>query len=139
MKRETFDPVRAGGTKVDADTEALAHEVIGAAIEVHKTLGPGFPELVYEQALAHELNLRKIQVSCQSPVLVKYKDVMVGEGRIDMLVGGRLVVELKAVETFAEVHAAQVVAYLKAINQPLGLLINFNVPVLRQGIKRIIH
>ncbi len=120
------------------EVDRLAHAVIGAAIEVHRTLGPGFLESVYEEALCVELELRGIPFARQPIVSVIYKGRAIGEGRIDLLVGGILIVELKAVEELAPIHSAQVISYLKMTSRQLGLLINFNVPVLKDGIKRII-
>ncbi len=112
--------------------------VVDAALEVHRTLGPGFAESVYEEALAVELSRRAIPFNRQVPLSVTYKGVRVGEGRIDLLVGGELVVELKSVEQLAPIHVAQVISYLKALDRPLGLLITFNVNLLRTGIRRVI-
>jgi GxxExxY protein len=119
--------------------DGLARDVIGAALAVHRTLGPGFPEGIYEDALALELKERSIPFERQVSLAVQYKGSCVGEWRADLLVGGALVVELKAVEQLATVHVAQVVAYLKAIDCRLGLLINFDVPVLREGIRRVVQ
>jgi len=118
--------------------DVLARQAIGAAIEVHRILGPGFSESVYESALCHELQLRGVPFERQSLAQVRYKDAEAGEYRLDILVGGSLVVELKAVERLLPVHSSQLIAYLKASNRKLGLLINFNVPRLKQGIKRIV-
>lgn len=118
--------------------DRLATSVIGAAIEVHRHLGPGYLESVYEEALGIELTLREISFDRQKPVAVLYKGHSVGEGRLDLLVENLLIVELKAVEALAEIHKAQVISYLKATDLQLGLLINFNVPVLKQGIKRVV-
>lgn len=107
-------------------------------MEVHRTLGAGFLESVYEKALAIELNLRGIPFEQQAPVSLNYKGRPVGKAKLDLLVGNRLVVELKAVEDFHPVHQAQVINYLKASGLELGLLINFNVPLLKDGIKRIV-
>jgi GxxExxY protein len=120
------------------EVDRLARAVIGAAIEVYRVLGPGFLESVYEDALCVELELRRISFARQQPVAVSYKGHEVGEGRIDLLVGGMLIAELKAVEELAPIHSAQVISYLKMTGYQLGLLINFNVPVLKDGIKRII-
>jgi len=122
----------------DYELDRLAHDVIGAAIEVHRTLGPGFLESVYEQSLGVELSLRGLAFSSQVPVSVSYKGCHVGEGRLDFLVEGRLIVELKAVEAIAPVHHAQVISYLKSTGLHLGLLLNFNVPMLKQAIHRIV-
>ena len=121
-----------------AEVDKLAYVVIGAAIEVHRVLGAGFLESVYQEALDIELQLRKIPFVSQKIVAVNYKGSKVGEGKLDFLVGNNLVVELKAVENLAPIHTAQVLSYLRMTNHPLGLLINFNVPILKQGIKRII-
>ncbi len=120
------------------EVDKLAYAVIGAAIEVHRVLGAGFLESVYQEALDIELQLRKIPFVSQKIVAVNYKGSKVGEGKLDFLVGSNLVVELKAVENLAPIHTAQVLSYLKMTSYPLGLLINFNVPILKQGIKRII-
>jgi GxxExxY protein len=123
----------------DPETEDLARKVIGAAIEVHRIIGPGLPESVYRRALSHELDLRGILHQCEAPVPVVYKGKRVGKGSMDILVGGRLVIELKTVEALNDVHRAQAVAYLNATNHRLALLINFNVAMLKDGIRRVIH
>ena len=120
------------------ELDRLANATIGAAIEVHRTLGPGFLESVYEEALAIELETRRIPCARQVPIAVIYKGHPVGEGRLDLLVADRLIVELKAVEALAPIHTAQLMSYLKATRHPLGLLINFNVPVLKMGIRRVV-
>ena len=113
----------------DADVDELARRVIGAAIEVHRHLGPGFLESVYEEALCVELELREIPFERQRPIGVDYKGHSVGQGRLDLLVGDRLLIELKAVDRLAPIHNAQVMSYLKATKLHLGLLINFDVPL----------
>ena len=118
--------------------DALAHKVIGAALEVHSLLGPGYLESVYENALCFELELRGVPFLRQHMVPVHYKARPVGEGRLDLLVGDVLVVELKAVEVLMPIHSMQLHSYLKATNHKLGLLINFNVSLLKNGIKRVI-
>jgi GxxExxY protein len=120
-----------------AKVDALAKNVIGACFEVHKTLGPGYLESVYEEAVAKELALRNIPFEKQKPIEVNYKGEPVGQARLDILVNDLLVVELKAVESLAPIHTAQVISYLKAGGFQLGLLINFNTPLLKHGIKRI--
>ena len=95
------------------ETDRLAHAVIGAAIQVHRSLGPGFLESVYEQALCVEFQLREIPFKRQSPISIDYKGQIVGEGRIDLLIGKELIVELKAVEMLAPIHVAQLISYLK--------------------------
>ena len=123
---------------VPEDIERLAYEVIGAAIEVHRVLGPGLLESHYQKALTHELTLRGVPHTREEPFDVAYKGVVIGEGRLDFFVGQRLIVELKAVESLAPGHWTQALLYLAAKGLPLALLINFNVPVLRDGIKRVI-
>jgi GxxExxY protein len=120
------------------EVDALAREVIGAAIEVHRILGPGYLECVYEDALCVELELGGIPLSRQVVFGVEYKGKCVGESRLDLLVANQLIVELKAVEELLPVHKAQVISYLKATGRELGLLINFNVPVLKDGVKRVV-
>ena len=129
-----FDHLPGPGDEIDE----AAFQLIGAAIEVHKVLGPGYLEAVYEEALCHELTFRSIPFQRQVPFSIAYKDKEIGEGRLDLLVMPDIVVELKAVEQLNPVHAAQVISYLKATRHRLGILINFNVPVLKDGIKRII-
>ena len=125
-------------TEPPADVDVLAHTVVGAALEVHRTLGPGYLESVYEEALGVELQLRGVAFKRQVPFGIQYKGHNVGEGRIDLLVADKLLVELKAVEVLAPIHTAQVLSYLKATRLPLGLLLNFNVPVLKDGVKRVV-
>jgi len=123
----------------DRELDELARNVIGAAIEVHRRLGPGLDEAIYQGALIVELGLRNIPFEKEVLVPVDYKDVPIGIRRIDLLIGGRLVVELKAIEALAPLHSAQLKTYLKLKQLTLGLLINFNVILLKDGIKRIIH
>jgi len=118
--------------------DQLAHAVIGAAIEVHRHLGPGYLESVYQEALAIEFKLQGIPSEPQKPVAVTYKGHPVGEGKLDFLVGQELVVELKAVDDLAPIHKAQVISYLKSTGLRLGLLINFNVSLLKNGVQRVI-
>ena len=118
--------------------DEVARRVVDAAFEVHRTLGAGFAESVYEHALAVELVLRGILFERQVPISITYKETEVGDGRLDLLVEGCLVVELKAVEALMPVHVAQVVSYLRASRRSLGLLITFNVPQFRQGVRRVI-
>jgi GxxExxY protein len=121
------------------ELDALANAVIGAAIEVHRNLGPGYLESMYEEALAVELELRGIPFERQKRIAVDYKGREIGEGRLDLVVGEELLVELKAVDSLAPIHKAQVLSYLKATGCRLGILINFNVPVLRSGIQRVVR
>jgi len=119
--------------------DELARAVIGAAIEVHRHLGPGFLESLYEEALSLELADAGIAFERQKEIGVVYKGRTIGKHRLDLLVDGNLIVELKTVDELADIHKAQVISYLKATGFPLGLLINFNVPVLRSGIQRIVY
>ncbi|WP_437284784.1 GxxExxY protein [Sorangium sp. So ce406] len=125
--------------ELDAELTGLTRQVIGAAIEEHRVLGPGFLESVYEEALGVELSLRRIPFRRQVVVGVNYKGRFVGEGRVDVLVDARLIVELKAVEHLAPIHVAQLLSYLKAMKLRHGLLVTFNVPALRLGIKRVVN
>jgi GxxExxY protein len=120
------------------EVDEMAHAVIGAAIEVHRHLGPGYLEAVYEEALAFEMAQRDIPFERQKPVAVDYKGHPVGEGRLDFLVAESLVVELKAVDALAPVHKAQVISYLKSTRLHLGLLVNFNTAVLKDDLQRVI-
>ncbi len=119
------------------DTE-ITEVIIGAAIEVHRHLGPGLLESIYESALAFELAQRGLVAERQKPLPVTYKGLTFEEGyRIDLLVGNQVVIELKCVDTLLPIHEAQLLSYLKLARFKVGLLINFKVPVLKQGIKRI--
>jgi GxxExxY protein len=121
------------------DENALSKEIIGAAIEVHRHLGPGLLESAYEQCLAHEFHSRGIPFEQQKPVPVAYKGVKLDCGfRVDFLVGGLVVVELKAVDELDDVHGAQVLTYLKLTGCKLGILLNFNERRLSDGIKRLV-
>jgi GxxExxY protein len=118
--------------------DATANAVIGAALEVHRVLGPGFLESVYEEAMAVELGLRQIRFERQKPIGVLYKGCPIGEGRLDFFVQDSLVVELKAAEKLLPIHQAQVMSYLKATGYRLGLLINFHERLLREGVRRVV-
>src|SRR3954468_15447581 len=119
--------------------DPISKQVIGAALEVHKTLGPGLLETVYEQALAYELTSLGIKFQMQMAIPVAYKDLKLDCGfRLDMLVENQLIVELKSVEALIPLHDAQLLTYLKITGLKTGLLINFNVPLLKQGIKRLV-
>ena len=117
----------------------LTEQVIGAAIAVHRAIGPGFLEATYAKALAVEFRHLGISFVQEAPVLMNYRGESIGEGRLDFLVQGRLILELKAVDQLHPIHTAQAISYLKATGHKLVLLINFNVPVLKDGIKRIAH
>lgn len=121
------------------DFDELSNQVIGCAIEVHRGLGPGLLESTYEQCLAHELRLNNIEFKLQHPVPVEYKDVHLDCGyRIDLLVADKLIIELKSVQQIKNIHEAQLLTYMKLAGIETGLLINFNVSRLKNGIKRFI-
>ena len=122
------------------DENSLSKQIIGAAIEVHRALGPGLLESVYEECLAFELAAREIPFERQNVFPVNYKGVMIDCGlRLDLIVGGLVVVELKAVDSLAPIHEARLITYLKLTGCKLGLLINFNVLMLKNGIKRVVY
>ena len=122
------------------DLNKLTEAVIGAAIEVHREMGAGLLESTYEQCLCRELSLRGIAFECQKPLPVTYKGMKLDCGyRIDVLVEGVLVVEVKSVEKLAPIHEAQLLTYLRLSGCQIGLLINFNVEVLRLGVKRMVN
>jgi len=135
---DVFDFRERGNSGVDDETEELARLVIGAAIEVHRHLGPGLPENTYRNALSHEMDLRGIPHAPEAKVPIHYKGKQVGDGSVDILVAGRLVLELKVVEALNDIHRSQVISYLRALRLQLGLLLNFNVDVMRDGIRRVV-
>ena len=119
--------------------EDLTDKIIGAAIEVHKYWGSGLVESIYEKSLAIELERRGIPFKCQMELGLNYKGVSLGEDfRLDLIVGDKVVVELKVVKEFAPLHEAQLLTYMRLTHCRVGLLLNFNVPVLKQGIKRLV-
>lgn len=116
----------------------LSYKIIGAALQLHKNLGPGLLESVYENALAYDLREKGLQVVQQHPMPFQYKEIKMSVGyRIDLLVERKVIVEIKSVENLAPVHFAQVLTYLKLSDLKLGLLINFNNKILKNGIHRI--
>jgi len=120
--------------------EELTGQIIGAAIEVHKQLAPGLLESTYQACLCHELELRGISFECQKPLPLEYKGIRLECGyRIDLLVAGLVIVEIKSVEALAPIHEAQLLTYLKLTGIKVGFLINFNVVVLKEGIRRLVH
>jgi len=119
--------------------DELSNRVIGCAIEIHRALGPGLLESSYEQCLAHELRLNEIAFKRQCPFPLEYKGVRLDCGyRVDFFIEGLLILELKSVELIQSVHEAQLLTYMKLANVRTGLLINFNVKQLSQGIKRYV-
>ena len=120
-------------------TDEFSPQIIGAAIEVHRMIGPGLLESVYEECLAHELGLLGITFERQKPLPVEYKGVQLDCGyRLDLLVENAVVVEIKACAALTPLHEAQLLSYMKLGGWKLGLLINFNVPLLKSGIRRMI-
>lgn len=115
----------------------LTEKIIGLAIEVHRNLGPGLLESAYKECLFYEIKKSKIQVECEKGLPLVYKEIKLEQGyRIDLLIENKLVIELKTVEAFTDVHFAQILTYMKLGNYSMGLLINFNTKMLKQGIKR---
>lgn len=122
------------------DINNLTRQVIGAAIEVHKALGPGLLESAYEECLCHELGLRNIGYQRQLPVALEYKGISLDCGyRLDILVESAVLLEIKSCDALIPIHEAQLLTYLKLTGIKIGLLINFNVLILKNGIKRIAH
>jgi GxxExxY protein len=118
----------------------LSHEILGAALEVHRTIGPGLLESTYEECLAHEFSRRGLRYERQKTLPLLYKEVRLGCGyRLDFLVEGLVVVELKAVDQLLPIHEAQVLTYLRLASLWLGLLLNFNVRMFRSGIRRLVN
>lgn len=121
------------------DENEWSHKIIGACIEVHRALGPGLLESVYQECLAREFSLQNVPFQKEKAQVISYKGVSMECGlRLDFLVDNRVIVELKAVEKLLPVHKAQVLTYLKLTGCKLGLLININVPVLKNGIERLV-
>lgn len=118
----------------------LSYKIIGAALQLHKNLGPGLLESVYENALAYDLREKGLQVVQQHPMPFQYKEIKMSVGyRIDLLVERKVIVEIKSVENLAPVHFAQVLTYLKLSDLKLGLLINFNNKILKNGVHRMVN
>jgi GxxExxY protein len=137
-----IDKSHRGGAE-DAEVivvNELTEKIIGASIEVHKVLGPGLLESAYEECLAHELSSANVLFQRQVPLPVTYKSLQLDCGyRLDFLVENTVVLELKTVEGFQPIHEAQLLTYLKLGGWPIGLLINFNVPVLKNDIKQMVN
>jgi len=124
--------------RIKNETTEATESFIACAIEVHSALGPGLLESVYEEALAHEFTLRGVNYEKQKEISLKFKGKEIGKHRIDFLVENSVVMELKAVESIHKIFEAQLLTYLRATNKQVGLLINFNVERLKDGIKRMI-
>jgi GxxExxY protein len=122
------------------DINQLSNKIIGAAIEVHKVLGPGLLESAYEECLCHELELRGLHYERQKPLPVMYKGRKLDCGyRLDVVVENAIILELKSCEKMEPIYEAQLLTYLKLSGLHLGLILNFNVSMMRDGIKRIVH
>jgi len=119
---------------IPSETERVASDVIGAAIEVHRQLGPGFLEKIYQEALCLELSTRTISFEREKSIAVNYKGVLIPGQRVDLIVAGCVVVELKATSTLHFIHEAKVISYLKTTGLRIGLLLNFNEATLKQGL-----
>ncbi len=122
-----------------ASVESVATRVIGCAIEAHRGLGPGLVERVYESALLYELRSAGLRADQQIEITIPYKSIHIGGQRLDLLVEGCVLIELKAVSLLNDVHLAQTLSYLRAARLPLGLLINFHAPILKDGLRRVIN
>jgi len=120
------------------DLERLASDVIGCCVAVHRVLGPGLLEAIYARAVAIELTVHDIAFEVEKSFPVRYRNTLLCYQRLDLLVAGTLVVEVKSVEHLDSIHVAQVLSYLHVAGARLGLLINFNVPILKYGIRRVI-
>jgi GxxExxY protein len=125
--------------ELSSEHDEIARQIVDSALSVHKALGPGLLESVYEQCLAYELRSRSLRVASQIPLPVHYREVQIEIGfRIDMVVNDLVLIEVKAVERILAVHEAQLLTYLKLSGKHLGLLVNFNVPLIKDGIRRLI-
>ena len=122
------------------DENPISQQIVDAAYQIHRTLGPGLLESVYEVVLAYELRKRGLKVERQLPVQVVYDGICFEEGyRLDLLVEGKVIVEIKSIETFTPVHKKQLLTYLRLLDKRLGLLINFNEELIRNGISRVVN
>ncbi|HOX86433.1 MAG TPA: GxxExxY protein [bacterium] len=120
--------------------DRLSRVILESCIEVHREMGPGLLESIYEQCLAHELTIRRISFQQQVPLQLNYKGYQISRDlRIDLLIENQVIVELKSVEMLLPVHTAQIISYLKLADKCLGFLVNFNVPVLKEGFHRYVN
>lgn len=127
-----------GTESTEEESNTLTGKIIGAAIDIHRALGPGLLESAYEACLIYELRLRKLKVESQKPIPIFYKDVMLDCGyRVDLVVEGQVIVEIKSVSNLVPIHESQLLSYLKLSDCKIGLLINFNVKYLKEGIRRM--
>ncbi len=147
MVDRTAEPQRRKGAKERAEItepspelELAMREIVDSAMNVHRALGPGLLESVYERCLAYELKSRGLVVTQQVSTPIKYKDLVIEAGlRMDMLVSDGVIVEIKSVERLLPLHEAQLLTYLKVSGKQIGLLINFNTPHLRDGLRRLVN
>jgi len=123
---------------LSAETERVITSTIGCALAVHRTLGPGFLESIYKRAMHIELTRQGLAFAAEQPLIVTYRDVPIRGQRVDLIVAGVLLVELKAVRRLDDIHTAQVISYLRTTGLRAGLLINFHVGLLKDGLKRIV-
>ena len=122
------------------DIEATASKIVNSALKVHKTLGPGLLESVYQKCLAHELENEGLNVRCEVPVPVRYNDISIDAGfRADMIIDDSIIIENKTVDQINPIHEAQLLTYLKVSNIQLGFLLNWNVTLMKNGIKRMVN
>ena len=122
------------------DIELIGKEIVTSSIKVHKTLGPGLLESVYQKCLDYELEKAGLEVACEVPLPVKYESVSIDTGfRIDMIIQKKVIVENKTVDKIAPIHEAQLLTYLKLTKLQLGFLLNWNVPLMKDGIKRMVN
>jgi GxxExxY protein len=138
----TMNGIGATGSKtppIAASTERVVREVIGAAIQVHRALGPGFIEPVYERAMRVELDCRNLRVARQKSILIQYRGKPLCRHQLDFVIEDVVIVEVKAVKWLRPIHQAQILSYLKASGCRIGLLMNFNVPLLIDGLRRFVR
>lgn len=121
------------------EIERMSRAIIGCAIEVHRTLGPGLLERLYEDALAYELRQQGMDVRRQVEISIPYKAIVLDGLRLDLVVGDSIIIEVKSIAKVADIHLAQLLSYLRAVNVPLGLLLNFNTTWLRDGLHRVFN
>jgi GxxExxY protein len=118
----------------------ITETIVDCAYKVHSKLGPGLLESIYEECLCHELDRRNLKIERQKTLPIKYDNLLINSGlRLDIVVEDKIILELKSVEKFLPVHQAQIISYLRLSDMPIGFLINFNVPYLKQGLKRFVN
>jgi GxxExxY protein len=136
----SFTQRRQGAKKIKLNENAIAREIVDSAVRIHRSLGPGLLESVYEAVLSHELSLRALRFVRQQDIPVIYDSVRIEIGfRADLIVEDKVIVEIKSVEVLAPVHSRQLLTYLRLADKRLGLLINFNVALIKDGISRVVN